>query len=53
VGLAILYILSFITVSASRETRRLEKKIGREFSEYKKQVHFCLPLRKYAKHKHI
>ena len=48
-GLALVYILSFLAVSASRETRRLEKKLGREFTEYKKQVHFCLPLRKYAK----
>ena len=50
-GLALVYILSFLAVSASRETRRLEKKLGREFTEYKKQVHFCLPLRKYAKQK--
>jgi len=48
-GLALVYILSFLAVSASRETRRLEKKLGLEFTEYKKQVHFCLPLRKYAK----
>ena len=48
-GLALTYILSFLAVSASRETRKLEKKLGREFTEYKKQVHFCLPLRKYAK----
>jgi protein-S-isoprenylcysteine O-methyltransferase Ste14 len=50
-GLALVYILSFLAVSASRETRRLEKKLGREFTDYKKQVHFCLPLRKYAKQK--
>jgi len=50
-GLALAYILSFLAVSASRETKRLEKKLGREFTEYKKQVHFCLPLRKYAKQK--
>lgn len=48
-GLALIYVLSFLAVSASRETRRLEKKLGREFTEYKKQVHFCLPLRKYSK----
>jgi len=48
-GLALPYILSFLAVSASRETKRLEKKLGREFTEYKKQVHFCLPLRKYVK----
>jgi len=48
-GLALVYILFFLAVSASRETKRLEKKLGREFTEYKKQVHFCLPLRKYAK----
>jgi protein-S-isoprenylcysteine O-methyltransferase Ste14 len=48
-ALALAYILSFLAVSASRETRRLEKKLGREFTEYKKQVHFCLPLRKYTK----
>jgi protein-S-isoprenylcysteine O-methyltransferase Ste14 len=47
--LALTYILSFLAVSASRETRRLERKLGPEFTEYKKQVHFCLPLRKYAK----
>jgi protein-S-isoprenylcysteine O-methyltransferase Ste14 len=51
-GLALVYILSFLAVSASRETIRLEKKLGREFTEYKRQVHFCLPLRKYAKQKH-
>ena len=50
-GLALGYILSFLAVSASRETKRLEKKLGREFTEYKKQVHFCLPLRKYVKQK--
>jgi protein-S-isoprenylcysteine O-methyltransferase Ste14 len=48
-GLALVYILSFLAVSASRETRKLEKKLGREFTEYKRQVHFCLPLRKYVK----
>lgn len=48
-GLALVYILSFLAVSASRETKRLEKKLGREFIEYKKQVHFCLPLRRYVK----
>jgi protein-S-isoprenylcysteine O-methyltransferase Ste14 len=48
-GLALVYILSFLAVSASRETRRLEKKLGRVFTEYKKRVHFCLPLRKYMK----
>ena len=51
-GLALIYVLSFLAVSASRETRRLEKKLGREFIEYKKQVHFCLPLRKYSKREH-
>jgi len=51
-GLALGYILSFLAVSASRETKRLEKKLGLEFTEYKKQVHFCLPLRKYAKQEH-
>ena len=51
-GLALVYILSFLAVSASRETKRLEKKLGREFAEYKKQVHFCLPLRKYVKQEH-
>jgi protein-S-isoprenylcysteine O-methyltransferase Ste14 len=50
-GFALVYILSFLAVSASRETKRLEKKLGREFTEYKKQVHFCLPLRKYVKQK--
>ena len=48
-GIALFYILSFLAVSASRETRKLEKKLGREFTEYKKQVHICLPLRKYVK----
>ena len=48
-ALAVGYILSFLAVSASRETKRLEKKLGREFTEYKNQVHFCLPLRKFAK----
>ncbi len=47
--LALVYILSFLAVSASRETRILEKKLGKEFVEYKEQVHFCLPLRKYVK----
>ena len=51
-GLALVYILSFLAVSASRETKRLEKKLGQEFAEYKKQVHFCLPLRKYVKQEH-
>ena len=51
-SLALAYILSFLAVSASRETKRLEKKLGREFIEYKKQVHFCLPLRKYVRQEH-
>lgn len=51
-GIALAYILTFLSVSASRETKRLEKKLGREFTEYKKQVHFCLPLRKYARQEH-
>ncbi len=46
---ALVYILSFLAVSASRETKILEKKLGQEFAEYKEQVHFCLPLRKYVK----
>jgi len=49
VSLALAYILSFLAVSASRETRRLEKRLGWEFIEYKRQVHFCLPIRKYIK----
>ncbi len=48
-SLALVYILSFLAISASRETKRLENKLGREFAEYKKQVHFFLPLHKYAK----
>jgi protein-S-isoprenylcysteine O-methyltransferase Ste14 len=47
--LSIVYILSFLAVSASRETRILERKLGENFKDYKKQVHFCLPLRKYVK----
>ena len=49
---ALAYILSFLAVSASRESKRLEQKLGREFIEYKKQVHFCLPRRKYMKQEH-
>jgi protein-S-isoprenylcysteine O-methyltransferase Ste14 len=51
--LASAYILSFLAVSASRESKRLEKKLGREFTEYKKRVHFCLPRRKYMKQEHM
>lgn len=48
-ALALVYILSFLAVSASRETRVLEQKLGQDFIDYKKQVHFCIPLRKYTK----
>jgi protein-S-isoprenylcysteine O-methyltransferase Ste14 len=49
VFLSLTYILTFLAISASRETKRLEKELGQEFTEYKNQVHFCLPLRRYAK----
>jgi len=47
-GVSLMYVLSFLAVSASRETVLLEKKLGSVFTNYKEQVHFCLPLRKYV-----
>ncbi len=44
---ALVYVLTFLAVAAKRETQILETKLGAEFSEYKKTVHFCLPIRKF------
>lgn len=49
--LALVYMLSFLAVIAKKETNSLEKSLGEEFSDYKKNVHFCLPIRKYIKKK--
>ena len=49
--LALVYVLSFLSVVAKRETNSLEKSLGAEFSDYKKKVHFCLPIRKYIQKK--
>ncbi|MCW8801776.1 MAG: hypothetical protein OQK81_00295 [Candidatus Bathyarchaeota archaeon] len=43
-----LFLISFLAVSASKETNYLTKKLGKEFINYKKQVHPFLPLKKYA-----
>jgi protein-S-isoprenylcysteine O-methyltransferase Ste14 len=39
--------LLFITISAQRETRKLEEKFGTPFTEYRNRVHPFLPLRKF------
>lgn len=39
--------LLFITISAQRETRKLEEKFGDPFTEYRDRVHPFLPLRKF------
>ena len=46
--MALVYVMSFLAVSAARETKTLEKKLGKEFLAYKEKVHFCLPLRRYV-----
>lgn len=49
---AVVYVLAFLAVAAKRETQILETKLGTEFSEYKKKVHFCLPIRKFKQTEH-
>ena len=46
--MALVYVMSYLAVSAARETKTLEKKLGKEFLTYKEKVHFCLPLRRYV-----
>lgn len=48
---ALVYALSFLAMVAKRETIILEKSLGWEFTDYKRKVHFCLPIRKYIKAK--
>jgi protein-S-isoprenylcysteine O-methyltransferase Ste14 len=43
-----LVLVSFLAVSASKETNYLTKKLGKEFINYKNQVHPFLPLKKYT-----
>jgi len=47
----LIYVMIFLAHSASKETEMLAKKLGVEFLVYKRQVHFCLPLRRYAEPK--
>lgn len=47
-GVPLVYVLTFLAYSASKETDMLKRKLGNKFLEYKSQVHFCLPLRKYV-----
>jgi len=47
-GVPLIYIMTFLAYSASKETEMLKKNIGNKFLAYKSQVHFCLPLRKYV-----
>jgi len=41
-------LVSFLTVSASKETNYLTKHLGEHFINYKNQVHPFLPLKKYT-----
>lgn len=43
-----LLIILFLTITASKETNYLTKKLGEQFINYKKQVHPFLPLKKYT-----
>jgi protein-S-isoprenylcysteine O-methyltransferase Ste14 len=43
---SLVYILSFLTIMAMRETRLLTRQFGDEFLKYKKKVHPFLPFRK-------
>lgn len=43
------YIIPFLGIAATRETKFLAQEFGEEFLKYKDQVHPFLPLRKYSK----
>jgi len=43
-----LLIILFLTITASKETNYLTKKLDKQFINYKKQVHPFLPLKKYT-----
>lgn len=44
-----IYIMFFLGFLAVKESNCLSEKLGNVYLEYKKQVHPCLPLRKYCK----
>jgi protein-S-isoprenylcysteine O-methyltransferase Ste14 len=46
-GAAAAYIAVFLAVSASRETKAVEKCLGEPFAAYRRRVHPFLPLRKW------
>jgi protein-S-isoprenylcysteine O-methyltransferase Ste14 len=43
----IVFIMSFLSITASKETQYLEKALGKDFQRYKEQTHPFLPLRKF------
>ncbi len=46
-GIPLIYVMIFLAHSATKETKMLSEKLGANFLSYKRQVHFCLPLRKF------
>jgi len=43
-----LFMISFLTITASKETDYLTKNLGEHFIKYKEQVHPFLPIKKYS-----
>ena len=43
-----LFMISFLTITTSKETDYLTKKLGEHFIKYKEQVHPFLPIKKYS-----
>ena len=43
-----LFMISFLTIAASKETDYLTKKLGEHFIRYKERVHPFLPIKKYS-----
>ena len=42
------FMISFLTITASKETDYLTKNLGEQFIKYKNQVHPFLPIKKYS-----
>ncbi len=44
----VFFIMTFLVITALRESAFLHEKFGEDFKEYKKQVHAFLPIRRYS-----
>ena len=45
----IIYIMSFLAILASKETKHLQKTAGQDFLRYQKEVHPVFPIKKYSR----